>query len=90
MIIPEEYIIQKFYQHAGYPKFVKSTNTYMGGCPICREGKSWGRKSRLYYISKDNVICCRIVFDITQCLRDDARDLVLDQSSTCYESMVRV
>lgn len=58
MIIPEEYIIQKFYQHAGYPKFVKSTNTYMGGCPICREGKSWGRKSRLYYISKDNVICC--------------------------------
>lgn len=58
MDIPEEYIIQKFYQHAGYPKHVKSTNTYTGGCPICREGKSWGRKSRLYYIPKDNVICC--------------------------------
>ena len=58
MVIPEEYIIQKFYQHAGYPKYVKSTNTYMGGCPICREGKSWGRKSRLYYIPKDDVICC--------------------------------
>ena len=58
MVIPEEFVIQKFYQHAGYPKFVKSTNTYMGGCPICREGKSWGRKSRLYYIPKDNVICC--------------------------------
>lgn len=55
---PEEYIVQKFYQLAGYPKFVKSTNTYMGGCPICREGKSWGRKSRLYYIPKDGVICC--------------------------------
>jgi len=58
MNIPEEYVIQKFYQHAGYPKYVKSTNTYMGGCPICREGKSWGRKSRLYYIPKDIKICC--------------------------------
>ena len=58
MNIPEEYVIQKFYQHAGYPKYVKSTNTYMGGCPICREGKSWGRKSRLYYIPKDGKICC--------------------------------
>ena len=58
MIIPEEFIVQKFYQHAGYPKYVKSTNTYMGGCPICREGSSWGRKSRCYYIPKDVVICC--------------------------------
>ena len=58
MTIPEEYVIQKFYQFAGYPKYVKSTNTYMGGCPICREGKSWGRKSRLYYIPKDGKICC--------------------------------
>jgi hypothetical protein len=58
MNIPEEYIIQKFYQHAGYPKYTKSTNTYTGGCPTCREGKSWGRKSRLYYIPKDSVVCC--------------------------------
>ena len=58
MDLPEEYVVQKFYQLAGYPKYVKSTNTYMGGCPICREGKSWGRKSRLYYLPKDNVICC--------------------------------
>ena len=58
MVIPEEYVIQKFYQHAGYPKYTKSTNTYTGGCPICREGKSWGRKSRCYYVPKDNIICC--------------------------------
>lgn len=58
MIIPEEFIIQKFYQHAGYPKYVRSTNTYMGGCPICREGSSWGRKSRCYYIPKDSKVCC--------------------------------
>jgi len=58
MVIPEEYIIQKFYQHAGYPKFVRSTNTYMGGCPVCREGNSWNRKRRCYYIPKNSVICC--------------------------------
>lgn len=58
MIVPEEFVVQKFYQHAGYPKYVKSTNTYTGGCPICREGSSWGRKSRCYYIPKDTVICC--------------------------------
>ena len=58
MTIPEEYIVQKFYQFAGYPKYKKHTNIYEGGCCICREGKSWGRKRRLYYIVKDNVICC--------------------------------
>ena len=58
MIVPEEFVVQKFYQHAGYPKYVKSTNTYTGGCPICREGSSWGRKSRCYYIPKDTAICC--------------------------------
>lgn len=58
MIVPEEFVVQKFYQHAGYPKYAKSTNTYTGGCPVCREGKSWGRKSRLYYIPKNEVICC--------------------------------
>lgn len=58
MIIPDEFIIQKFYQHAGYPKYVRSTNTYMGGCPVCREGTSWGRKSRCYYIPKETKICC--------------------------------
>lgn len=58
MNIPQEYIVQKFYQFAGYPKFKKITNVYEGGCPTCREGKSWGRKRRLYYIVQDNVICC--------------------------------
>ena len=56
--IPQEYIIQKFYQYAGYPKFKKISNVYEGGCSICREGNSWGRKRRLYYVIDDDVICC--------------------------------
>ena len=58
MILPQEYIVQKFYQYAGYPKYKKSSNTYEGGCAICREGTSWLKKRRCYYIVEDNAICC--------------------------------
>lgn len=58
MSIPEEYIVHKFYQYAGYPRYKKISNTYEGGCCMCREGSSWGRKRRLYYIVADIKICC--------------------------------
>jgi len=58
VIVPQAYVVQKFYQYAGYPKYKKYTNTYEAGCPICREGKSWMRKSRCYYIVDDDYICC--------------------------------
>lgn len=31
---------------------------YEAGCPMCREGTSWGKKRRLYFVIKDNKICC--------------------------------
>ena len=58
MILPQSYVIQKFYQYAGYPKYKKYSNTYEAGCPICREGKSWQKKRRCYYVVDDNFICC--------------------------------
>jgi len=58
VLLPKEYIVQKFYQYAGYPKFKKITNVYEAGCPICREGNSWGKKRRCYYIVDKNSICC--------------------------------
>ncbi len=51
MVLPEAYVIQKFYQFAGSPKYNRLTKTYQGGCPVCREGKSWGRKKRLFYVA---------------------------------------
>jgi hypothetical protein len=30
-----------------------------GSCPICREGKSWGKKRRLYYFFKDDYFYCQ-------------------------------
>lgn len=58
MVLPQEYIVQKFYQYAGYPKYKKSSNTYEAGCPICREGTSWLKKRRCYYLVEDSIICC--------------------------------
>jgi hypothetical protein len=57
--LPQTYIIQKFYQYAGFPKYKKSANVYNGCCIACREGKSWGRKKRLFYIPKKDLLYCQ-------------------------------
>jgi len=37
----------------------KSANGQINcGCPICREGKSWGKKKRMYYFPEDGFIYC--------------------------------
>ena len=58
MKIPSQYIIQMFYQYAGFPKYKKGTQVYNGCCPSCREGKSWGKKKRLYYMPKEEYLTC--------------------------------
>ena len=55
---PEEYVVSKFFQYIYQPKFNRYNNTYQGGCCICREGGSLGKKRRCYYIPKnDNIFC---------------------------------
>lgn len=56
--IPEEYVVSKFFQYIYQPKINRYNNTYQGGCCICREGGSLGKKRRCYYIPKnDNIFC---------------------------------
>jgi len=56
--VPEEYVVNKFFQYIYQPRFNKFNNTYQGGCCICREGGSLGKKRRCYYIPKnDNIFC---------------------------------
>lgn len=56
--LPEEYIVQKFFQYGGRAKHNKYNNTYQASCPSCREGSSWLKKKRLYFIPKNNRIFC--------------------------------
>ena len=58
MQLPIEYITQKVYQYAGYPKYNRHMNNYTAGCPICHEGKSWGKSRRLYYFPNKNYLYC--------------------------------
>ena len=58
MLLPEEYTISKFFQFTYRPTHNRYNNTYQGGCCICREGGSLGKKRRCYYIPKnDNIFC---------------------------------
>ena len=58
MQIPEAYIIQKLFSFAYNPTFHKSSGQYNAGCPVCKEGKSNGRKKRLYFYIKTNSFYC--------------------------------
>jgi hypothetical protein len=56
--VPEDYIALKFFQYVGAPEKNKYNNTYQGSCPICREGSSWLKKRRFYYLPKSNRVFC--------------------------------
>lgn len=58
MILPESYIVSKFYLFAGAAKYNRFAKTYVASCPICREGKSWLKKQRLNYVVDRNNIHC--------------------------------
>jgi len=57
-VLPVDFIIQQFYLYAGSPRYNRLSKTYYGSCPTCREGNSWGKKRRLFYIEKKNLLYC--------------------------------
>lgn len=56
--LDEEYVVRKFYEYNYNVKHNRYNNTYQGGCGICREGKSLGKKRRCFFIPKNNNIFC--------------------------------
>ena len=56
--LPEDYVVNKFYQFVGGPFKNKYNNTYQGSCPMCREGNSWLRKKRFYFIPEKSLVFC--------------------------------
>lgn len=58
MELSESYILEALYTFSGSPTYNKYDGTYNCGCPICREGKSWGKKKRLFYYPKTKSFFC--------------------------------
>ncbi len=58
IIVPEDYLAVKFFQFVGNPIKNRYNNTYQGSCPICREGKSWLKKRRFFYIPDKKLLYC--------------------------------
>ena len=56
--VPEQYVIQVVYEHVYKVTYNKFNKTYNGCCPICKEGDSWGRKKRFYYIPSKELTYC--------------------------------
>ena len=85
--IPEHYLQQKFFEHVGYAK-QSSNGNLVGGCPFCREGDSWGKKSRFnYYSDKKLLMCfnCGVTHSPVNFLKEveskSFRDVLLDVDS---------
>ena len=56
--VPEQYVIENFYRCVSHPSYNKYTNTYNGSCPFCKEGKSFGKKTRFFYIPEKELAFC--------------------------------
>ena len=58
IVVPEQYTIQALYENIYKISYNKYNHTYNGCCPICKEGDSWGKKKRFYYIPKKDLAYC--------------------------------
>lgn len=56
--VPENYLLNKFYSYSHEPTFKKYDGVYNAGCPICKEGKSLGKKKRLFFYPKTQSFYC--------------------------------
>jgi hypothetical protein len=51
-------LLEKFYAYAGSPAQNKYTGIYSASCPVCREGKSWLKKKRLFFYPETGSFYC--------------------------------
>ena len=58
VVVPEQYIVNVLYENIYKISYNKYNHTYNGCCPICKEGDSWGKKKRFYYIPNKELAYC--------------------------------
>lgn len=59
MIIPEGYVLEKFFMHCKRPVYKRTAGVYNAECPYCHEGKSSGRKRRFFYLPSEEKLFCQ-------------------------------
>jgi len=58
IVIPEQYVVNVLYENIYKISYNKYNKSYNGCCPICKEGNSWGKKKRFYYIPDKELAYC--------------------------------
>lgn len=55
---PPEGLVNSYFTMYAEGAKRRSDGVWFGGCPICREGNSWGVKHRLYWLPQKDIIHC--------------------------------
>lgn len=56
--LPKDYVVKKFYEFGYKVKHLRGNDSYCCCCPICMEGKSYGKKQRCWYLPSKDLIYC--------------------------------
>lgn len=56
--LPRDYVAKKFVELGYKVRYQRIDDTYNSCCPICREGRSWGKKKRCWYVPQKDLIYC--------------------------------
>lgn len=92
MKIPDSFLLKKFYNYSHNPTFKKSEGVYNAGCPVCKEGKSFGKRKRLFFYPKTQSFYCfncsrswnafSWILEASNSTADDLRNEILNESSS--------
>ena len=58
MKIPDSFLLKKFYTYSYNPVYKKTDGVYNAGCPVCKEGKSHGKRKRLFFYPESQTFYC--------------------------------
>lgn len=99
--VPEDYVVSKLYEYGFETEYSNTNQAYNCGCPICREGSSWGYKKRLFYIPDKDLVHCHncgwsskpyfFVREVTGFSHDDVlKDLKDEGSIPSFDSNISI
>jgi len=90
MKIPDSFLLRKFYNYSHNPTLKKTEGVYNAGCPVCKEGKSFGKRKRLFFYPKSQSFYCfncskswnafSWILEVSNSSIDDLKNEILNES----------